>query len=76
MAVQSYGHGARTPPAAGRWTFEQLFVNGRRVIRARTPNEFHHYMLKRVTQGIDPATGQTVPMEKRAFIARGKTSSP
>jgi len=28
-------------------------------------------MLKRVTQGIDPATGQTVPMEKRAFIARG-----
>ena len=34
MAVQSYGHGARTPPAAGRWTFEQLFVNGRRVTHA------------------------------------------
>ena len=33
-------------------------------------------MLKRVTQGIDPATGQTVPMEKRAFIARGKTFEP
>ncbi len=49
MAVQSYGHGARTPPAAGRWTFEQLFVNGRQAIRARTPNEFYHYMLKRVT---------------------------
>ena len=62
--------------AAGRWTFEQLFVNGRRATRARTPNEFYHYMLKRVTQGVDPATGQTVPMENRAFIARGKTSSP
>ena len=40
MAVQSYGHGARTPPAPGRWTFEQLFVNGRRATQ-RTPNEFY-----------------------------------
>jgi len=62
--------------AAGRWTFEQLFVNGRRATRARTPNEFNYYMLKRVTQGIDPATGQTVPMEKRAFIARGEDLEP
>jgi hypothetical protein len=62
--------------AAGRWTFEQLFVNGRRATRARTPNEFYYYMLKRVTQGIDPATGQTVPVEKRAFIARGEDLEP
>ncbi|MGD0045101.1 MAG: hypothetical protein ABSE84_32660, partial [Isosphaeraceae bacterium] len=62
--------------AAGRWTFEQLFVNGRRATRAHTPNEFYHYMLKRVTQDIDPATGQTVPMEKRAFIARGEDLEP
>jgi hypothetical protein len=26
--------------AAGKWTFEQLFVNGRRAVRARTPNRF------------------------------------
>lgn len=30
--------------AAGTWYFEQLFVNGRRGIRSRTPNEFYHYM--------------------------------
>ena len=29
---------------AGKWYFEQLFVNGRRVVRARTPNKFYDYM--------------------------------
>jgi len=30
--------------ASGKWYFEQLFVNGRRAVRARTPNKFYHYM--------------------------------
>jgi len=30
--------------ASGQWYFEQLFVNGRRAVRARTPNKFYHYM--------------------------------
>ena len=30
--------------AAGRWYFEQLWVNGHRAIRARTPNEFWFYL--------------------------------
>jgi len=30
--------------AAGQWYFEQLFVNGRRATRARTPNKWYHYM--------------------------------
>jgi len=30
--------------AAGKWYFEQLFVNGRRAIRARSPNKFFYYM--------------------------------
>ncbi len=30
--------------AAGKWYFEQLFINGRRVVRARTPNRFYDYM--------------------------------
>ncbi|HBO44720.1 MAG TPA: hypothetical protein DD670_12480, partial [Planctomycetaceae bacterium] len=30
--------------AAGRWYFEQLFVNGRRATRAREPNEFYFYI--------------------------------
>ncbi|UCG47869.1 MAG: right-handed parallel beta-helix repeat-containing protein [Phycisphaerales bacterium] len=28
----------------GKWYFEQLFVNGRRAVRARTPNKWYHYM--------------------------------
>ena len=32
--------------AAGQWYFEQLFVDGRRAVRARTPNEFYYYMLE------------------------------
>jgi hypothetical protein len=35
----------RIPEVAdGNWYFEQLFVNGRRAVRARTPNKFYHYM--------------------------------
>lgn len=30
--------------AAGKWYFEQLFVNGRRAVRARSPNKWYHYM--------------------------------
>jgi hypothetical protein len=30
--------------AAGKWYFEQLFVNDRRAVRARTPDKFYHYM--------------------------------
>ena len=29
---------------AGKWYFEQLFVNGKRAVRARTPNKWYHYM--------------------------------
>jgi hypothetical protein len=30
--------------AAGEWYFEQLFVNGRRATRARSPNTFYFYI--------------------------------
>ncbi|MBC8871235.1 MAG: right-handed parallel beta-helix repeat-containing protein [Planctomycetes bacterium] len=30
--------------AAGKWYFEQLFVNGRRRARARSPNKFYFYI--------------------------------
>ena len=36
---------AQVPEVAeGKWYFEQLWVNGRRATRARTPNRFCHYM--------------------------------
>jgi len=31
--------------AAGKWYFEQLFVNGHRAVRARTPNKFWFHLL-------------------------------
>jgi len=30
--------------ADGEWYFEQLFVDGKRAVRARTPNKFYFYM--------------------------------
>ena len=62
--------------AEGRWTFEQLFVNGRRAPHARTPGQFYHYMLKRVNQAVEPATGKATPMENRAFVARAEDLEP
>ena len=44
--------------AAGRWYFEQLFVNGRRAVRARTPNKFYHYMGKSVEVPIEDEKGK------------------
>ncbi len=39
--------------AAGKWYFEQLFVNGRRAVRARTPNKFYYYMGKTIEAPIE-----------------------
>jgi len=55
---------------AGTWHFEQLFVNGRRAVRARSPNRFYHYMARKVGRGIDPATGKEADLSARAFVAR------
>jgi hypothetical protein len=44
--------------AAGKWYFEQLFVNGRRAVRSRTPNKFYHYMGKSVEVPIEGQQGK------------------
>jgi hypothetical protein len=44
--------------ADGKWYFEQLFVNGRRAVRARTPNKFYHYMGKTVEVPVDGQEGK------------------
>jgi len=44
--------------AAGKWYFEQLFVNGQRAVRARTPNKFYHYMGKTVEVPIEGQKGK------------------
>lgn len=55
--------------AAGKWYFEQLYVNGRRAVRARTPNEFYYYVRGKVDAAIDPATGKAENLAHRAFVA-------
>lgn len=62
--------------AAGEWSFEQLWVNGRRAVRARDPNEFYHYMRRRVVSGIDPLTGRPADLQSRAFGARAADIAP
>lgn len=62
---------ARVPEvAAGKWMFEQLWVNGRRAVRARTPNTFYYYIFRKLDRGVDPATGQVADLTNRAFRAR------
>jgi len=47
--------------AAGRWTFEQLWVDGRRATRARTPNEYYFYMLGVREEFLQPGRGHNRP---------------
>jgi hypothetical protein len=44
--------------AAGHWYFEQLWVNGRRAVRARTPNKFAFYVLDVQEKSLDEKTGK------------------
>lgn len=62
--------------AEGRWYFEQLWVNGRRAVRARSPNKFYYYVRKKVDRFIDSATGQAVETTNRAFQARAEDIAP
>jgi hypothetical protein len=55
--------------AAGKWYFEQLWVNGNRATRARTPNKWWFYAEGKVERGKDPATGQLVNYGGRAMRA-------
>jgi len=62
--------------AAGKWYFGQLWVNGRRAVRARTPNKGYLYMHRKVGYGTDPLTGKNADLSKRAFVARPNDIAP
>ena len=49
--------------------FEQLYINGRRATRARSPNQFYYYMQAPEPFGFDPLTGTAADLSRRAFIA-------
>lgn len=55
--------------AAGNWTFEQLWVNGKRAQRAKTPNEFYSYITEGVPAGRDE-DGKPADLSRRAFKGR------
>ncbi len=67
------GSGGKTwamPLPANIGSFEQLWVNGKRAVRARTPNEFYFYSTGKVPYGTDPQSGKDADLSKRAFKAR------
>lgn len=68
---------AKVPEAAsGKWNFGQLWVNGRRAIRAREPDKFYYYMTKKIARGIDPLTGKPADLQSRAFGVRAADIGP
>jgi hypothetical protein len=67
-------------PGAGvgkdKWTFVQLFVSGRRAVRARSPNRWYHYTAGKVFHATDPETGKPIDASRRAFRARPDDIKP
>ena len=51
----------------GKWYFEQLYVNDRRAVRARSPNRFYYYMLQ-VRE--EPVRGEKGTLRKARQIIR------
>jgi len=83
-----FSGGQRLPPfevgSDGVWhvrvdkafRFEQLYVNGQRATRARSPNAFYSYMQAPAPYGFDPLTGQAADLSHRAFIAAPADFAP
>ena len=55
---------APVPEAKAGWNFEQLWINGRRATRARTPNKGFYHIVDKVPAGIFPGVEVT---SHRAF---------
>jgi len=61
---------------AGKWYFEQLWVNGVRAVRARSPNKFYYYTREKVEYGLDPKTKKPAKVSLRAFRPRMQDVAP
>ena len=61
--------------AAGKLYFEQLFINGHRAVRARTPNAFYHYMLD-VDQVILKGSGRWPERARQTISVRPDDIKP
>jgi len=68
---------ARIPAVkSGSWYFEQLWVNGRRAVRARTPNHGVLRMTGLASTESDATTGASVDISRKAFYADEKDIKP
>jgi hypothetical protein len=68
---------ARIPDvAAGQWYFEQLFVNGHRAVRARSPNKFYHYMLDVQEETLEKGSGPRPARARQTVTARPEDLKP
>jgi hypothetical protein len=54
--------------AEGQWYFQQLFVNGNRRTRARSPNEGYFTIVSKAPPKVDPETGEEAAQDRIAFI--------
>jgi hypothetical protein len=61
---------------AGKWYFEDLYVNGRRAQRARSPNDSYYYMRKDAGPVTNPASGKRELLPRQAFLADPKDIAP
>ncbi|WP_307265546.1 right-handed parallel beta-helix repeat-containing protein [Oligosphaera ethanolica] len=59
--------------ASGAWYFEQLYVNDRHAVRARTPNvalqHEYFYMVRPLKYAMDPRSGKMDSLASRSFQA-------
>ncbi len=62
--------------AHGSWYFEQLFVNGRRATRARSPNRFYYYMLDVQEETLEKGSGSRPARARQTVTARGEDLLP
>jgi len=61
----------RVPEAgSGGWYFEQLWVNGRRAVRARTPNKFYYYMLNVRQEKLESGAGRAGASMRQTVTVR------
>jgi len=61
---------------AGKWYFEQLWVNGRRATRARTPNSFYHYMKNVRQEELEKGRAKTGATHRQTVTARHEDIEP
>ncbi|HSV99332.1 MAG TPA: right-handed parallel beta-helix repeat-containing protein [Sedimentisphaerales bacterium] len=62
--------------AGGSWYFDQLFVDGRRATRARSPNKFYYYMLDVHEETLVKGSGNRPQRARQTVTVRPADVSP